>query len=123
MGRINVLDIDTVNKIAAGEVVERPAAAVKELIENSIDAGADKIVIEIKNGGNTYIRITDNGCGIASDDVEKAFLPHSTSKIMSIDDLTTLYTMGFRGEALASISAVSNVELITKAREEDFGFP
>ena len=121
MGRINVLDIDTVNKIAAGEVVERPAAAVKELIENSIDAGADKIVIEIKNGGNTYIRITDNGCGIASDDVEKAFLPHSTSKIMSIDDLTTLYTMGFRGEALASISAVSNVELITKAREEDFG--
>ena len=121
MGRINVLDIDTVNKIAAGEVVERPAAAVKELVENSVDAGADKIVIEIKNGGNTYIRITDNGCGIASDDVEKAFLPHSTSKIMSIDDLTSLYTMGFRGEALASISAVSKVDLITKSVDETTG--
>lgn len=121
MGHINVLDIDTVNKIAAGEVVERPAAAVKELIENSIDAGADKIVVEIKNGGNTYIRITDNGCGIAADDVEKAFLPHSTSKIMSIEDLTSLYTMGFRGEALASISAVSNVDLITKSVDETTG--
>ena len=121
MGRINVLDIDTVNKIAAGEVVERPAAAVKELIENSVDAGADKIVVEIKNGGNTYIRITDNGCGIAADDVEKAFLPHSTSKIMSIEDLTSLYTMGFRGEALASISAVSNVDLITKSADEATG--
>lgn len=121
MGRINVLDIDTVNKIAAGEVVERPAAAVKELIENSVDAGADKIVIEIKNGGNTYIRITDNGCGIATDDVERAFLPHSTSKIMSIEDLTSLYTMGFRGEALASISAVSNVDLITKSIDETIG--
>ncbi len=121
MARINILDIDTVNKIAAGEVVERPAAAVKELIENSVDAGADKIVVEIKNGGNTYIRITDNGCGIAYDDVEKAFLPHSTSKIMSIDDLTSLYTMGFRGEALASISAVSNVDLITKSVDETIG--
>ena len=121
MARINILDIDTVNKIAAGEVVERPAAAVKELIENSIDAGADKIVVEIKNGGNTYIRITDNGCGIAADDVEKAFLPHSTSKIMSIEDLTSLYTMGFRGEALASISAVSNVDLITKSVDESIG--
>lgn len=121
MGRINVLDIDTVNKIAAGEVVERPASAVKELIENAIDAGADKITVEINNGGISYIRVTDNGCGIASADVEKAFLPHSTSKIKSIDDLTGLYTMGFRGEALASISAVSRVDIITKSKDENFG--
>lgn len=121
MSRINVLDIDTVNKIAAGEVVERPAAAVKELIENSIDAKADKITVEIQNGGISYIRVTDNGAGIPKDEVEKAFLPHSTSKITSIEDLTSLYTMGFRGEALASISSVARVDIITKFEEEDIG--
>lgn len=115
MGKINVLDIETVNKIAAGEVVERPASVVKELVENSIDAGADSITVEIKNGGISFIRITDNGSGIDKDDVETAFLPHSTSKIKSIDDLYKLYTMGFRGEALASIASVAKVDVITKA--------
>ena len=121
MAKINLLDIETINKIAAGEVVERPASVVKELVENSVDAGAKSIIAEIKNGGLTYIRITDNGCGIAADEVETAFLPHSTSKIKSIDDLSALYTMGFRGEALASISSVSNVEIITKTADEDAG--
>lgn len=118
MGKINVLDIETVNKIAAGEVVERPASVVKELVENSIDAGADAITIEIKNGGISFIRITDNGSGIDKSDVETAFLPHSTSKIKSIDDLYKLYTMGFRGEALASIASVAKVDVITKAKGE-----
>ena len=118
MGKINVLDIDTVNKIAAGEVVERPASVVKELVENSIDAGADMITVEIKNGGISFIRITDNGSGIDKDDVEMAFLPHSTSKIRQIDDLYKLYTMGFRGEALASIASVAKVDVITKAKGE-----
>ena len=118
MGKINVLDIDTVNKIAAGEVVERPASVVKELVENSIDAGADMITVEIKNGGISFIRITDNGSGIDKDDVETAFLPHSTSKIKKIDDLYKLYTMGFRGEALASIASVAKVDVITKAKGE-----
>lgn len=121
MGKINLLDIETVNKIAAGEVVERPASAIKELIENAIDAGATKITVEIKNGGISYMRVTDNGSGIASDDIEKAFLPHSTSKIKSIDDLQSLYTMGFRGEALASIASVSNVSIITKTKDEMYG--
>ena len=118
MGKINVLDIETVNKIAAGEVVERPASVVKELVENSIDAGADMITIEIKNGGISFMRITDNGSGIDKDDVETAFLPHSTSKIKKIDDLYKLYTMGFRGEALASIASVAKVDVITKAKGE-----
>lgn len=118
MGKINVLDIETVNKIAAGEVVERPASVVKELVENSIDAGADMITVEIKNGGISFIRITDNGSGIDKDDVEMAFLPHSTSKIKKIDDLYKLYTMGFRGEALASIASVAKVDVITKAKGE-----
>ncbi len=121
MAKINLLDVETINKIAAGEVVERPASVVKELVENSVDAGAKSIIAEIKNGGLSYIRITDNGCGIASDEVETAFLPHSTSKIKSIEDLSALYTMGFRGEALASISSVSNVEIITKTAEEEIG--
>ena len=121
MNKINVLDIDTVNKIAAGEVVERPASAIKELIENSIDAGATNITVEIKNGGLTFMRVTDNGSGILSDEVEKAFLPHSTSKIASIKDLEKLYTMGFRGEALASISSVSKVDILTKTKDELFG--
>lgn len=121
MGKINVLDIDTVNKIAAGEVVERPASAIKELIENAIDAGANSITVEIKNGGMTFMRVTDNGCGIPADEVEVAFLPHSTSKISSISDLEKLYTMGFRGEALASISSVSHVDILTKTKDEIFG--
>ncbi|MBO5454329.1 MAG: DNA mismatch repair endonuclease MutL [Clostridia bacterium] len=121
MGKINILDIDTVNKISAGEVVERPASAIKEMIENSIDAGANKITVEIKNGGVSFMRVTDNGGGIERDDIEKAFLPHSTSKITKIEDLSELYTMGFRGEALASISSVSKVELITKTKNEECG--
>lgn len=121
MSKIQVLSIDTVNKIAAGEVVERPASAVKEMVENSIDAGADKITVEIKNGGISFIRVTDNGSGIAKEDVKTAFLPHATSKIRDISDLEELYTMGFRGEALASIAAVSKVELLTKTKDSDFG--
>lgn len=121
MNKIQVLSIDTVNKIAAGEVVERPASAVKEMVENAIDAGADKITVEIKNGGISFIRVTDNGSGIAREDVKTAFLPHATSKIRDISDLEGLFTMGFRGEALASIAAVSKVELLTKTKADDFG--
>ena len=121
MSKIQVLSIDTVNKIAAGEVVERPASAVKEMVENAVDAGADKITVEIKNGGISFIRVTDNGSGIAKEDVKTAFLPHATSKIRNISDLDELFTMGFRGEALASIAAVSKVELLTKTKDADFG--
>lgn len=111
---IRVLDEYTIGKIAAGEVVEKPLAVVKELVENAIDAGASVITVEIKNGGTSFIRITDNGCGIAPDEISKAFLRHATSKINTINDLGTLKSLGFRGEALASISAVSKVECITK---------
>lgn len=121
MSKIQVLDTATVNKIAAGEVVERPASAVKEMVENAIDAKATKITVEIKNGGISFIRVTDNGQGIASDDIEKAFLPHATSKIRGISDLETLYTMGFRGEALASIAAVSKVDVLTKTADSVLG--
>ena len=121
MSKIQVLDQITIDKIAAGEVIERPASIVKELAENAIDAGAGAIVIEIKEGGISFIRITDNGCGIAKEDVSNAFLRHSTSKIRSVDDLMDIHTLGFRGEALSSIAAVSRVELITKTRENDFG--
>ena len=121
MSKIQVLSIDTVNKIAAGEVVERPASAVKEMVENAVDAGADKITVEIKNGGISFIRVTDNGSGIAKEDVKTAFLPHATSKIRNISDLDELFTMCFRGEALASIAAVSKVELLTKTKDADFG--
>ncbi len=121
MNNIQILDIATVNKIAAGEVVERPSSAVKEMAENAIDAGATKITVEIKNGGISFIRVTDNGCGIRADETETAFLPHATSKIRDISDLQNLYTMGFRGEALASIAAVSRVELITKRAEDTLG--
>lgn len=121
MSKIQVLDQITIDKIAAGEVIERPASIVKELAENSIDAGAGAVVVEIKEGGISFIRITDNGCGIAKEDVSNAFLRHSTSKIRSVDDLMDIHTLGFRGEALSSIAAVSRVELITKTRENDFG--
>ena len=121
MSKIQVLDQITIDKIAAGEVIERPASIVKELAENAIDAGAGAIVIEIKESGISFIRITDNGCGIAKEDVSNAFLRHSTSKIRSVDDLMDIHTLGFRGEALSSIAAVSRVELITKTRENDFG--
>lgn len=121
MGRINLLDIEVSNKIAAGEVVERPASVVKELVENSIDAGADKICVEIKNGGNTFIKVTDNGCGMEKEDAAVAFLRHATSKISTEEDLNAIYTLGFRGEALSSIGAVAKVDLYTKRREDSCG--
>ena len=122
MGSIVLLDDLTINKIAAGEVIERPASVVKELVENSIDAGATKVDIEIKEGGISYIRITDNGKGIAPDDMEIAFERHATSKIRSADDLDTVMSMGFRGEALASIAAIANVEMVSRKPESDIGF-
>ena len=122
MGNIVLLDDLTINKIAAGEVIERPASAVKEMLENSIDAGATNIILEIKNGGISYIRITDNGKGIANDDLDMAFERHATSKIRSADDLIKVKSMGFRGEALASISAISKVEMISKTAEEQNGY-
>lgn len=118
MAKINILDNQTIDKIAAGEVVERPASVVKELVENAIDAGADAVTVEIKDGGTSLIRVTDNGGGIEKSQVENAFLRHATSKISSADDLTKLVSLGFRGEALASIAAVAQVELITKTPEE-----
>ncbi|MBR2303042.1 MAG: ATP-binding protein [Clostridia bacterium] len=114
MAKINVLDSSVYNKIAAGEVVERPASIVKELVENSIDAGANKIEIIIEDGGLKSITVIDNGCGIEKDCVETAFLNHATSKISSEKDLEKIYTLGFRGEALSSIAAVSKVEVLTK---------
>lgn len=119
--KINILDDLTINKIAAGEVVERPSSVTKELIENSIDAGATQIVIDIVDGGKKQIRITDNGSGILSSEVDKSFLRHATSKINKIDDLYDLYSLGFRGEALASIASVSRLEMITKTKDEPVG--
>ena len=121
MARINVLPKEIYQLIAAGEVVERPSSVVKEMIENSLDADAKNITIEIKNGGSTYIRITDDGCGIERDDVRKVFISHATSKISKKDDLNSIATLGFRGEAMASISAVSKVELLTKVENEEIG--
>lgn len=118
---IRILDKSTADKIAAGEVVERPLSVVKELVENSIDAGAKKIVVEIKNGGKSYIRVTDDGCGIAADECEKAFMRHATSKIIKAEDLNSISTLGFRGEALASIAAISRTELLTKTKESKTG--
>ena len=111
---IAVLDESTINKIAAGEVIERPASIVKELLENAIDADASAITVEIRDGGTSLIRITDNGCGIEKSEVPMAFLRHATSKIRKAEDLSSVLSLGFRGEALASIAAVSRVELITK---------
>ena len=122
MGNIVLLDDLTINKIAAGEVIERPASVIKEMVENSIDAGATNITVEIKNGGISYIKISDNGKGIAQDDLEIAFERHATSKIRSADDLNSITSMGFRGEALASIGAISTVEMISKTREQENGY-
>ena len=121
MGKIVLLDDLTINKIAAGEVIERPASVVKEMVENSIDAGAKNITVEIKNGGISLIKITDDGCGIAEDDMEIAFERHATSKIRQADDLETVKTMGFRGEALASVAPIANVEMISKRLEDETG--
>ena len=118
---IHVLDSETIDKIAAGEVVEKPASVVKELIENSIDAGADKITVEIKEGGISFIRVTDNGCGIEKGDLYNAFLRHATSKIRKAEDLNSIHSLGFRGEALSSISAVAQVEMITKTKDSLMG--
>ena len=122
MGNIVLLDELTINKIAAGEVIERPASVIKEMVENSIDAGAINITVEIKNGGISYIKVTDNGKGIAQDDLEIAFERHATSKIRSADDLDTVTSMGFRGEALASIAAIANVEMVSKTKDQDVGY-
>lgn len=121
MGKINVLDKHTAELIAAGEVVERPASVIKELTENAIDAGARNVTVEIKNGGTTFMRVTDDGSGFMRDDVRKAFLRHATSKVSHQRDLDSIATLGFRGEALASISAVSKVELITMSEDEEVG--
>lgn len=120
-GYIHVLDSETIDKIAAGEVVEKPASVVKELVENSIDAGADKITVEIKEGGISFIRVTDNGCGIDREDLQNAFMRHATSKITTAEDLSHIISLGFRGEALSSISAVAQVEMITKRKENLMG--
>ena len=122
MPSIQVLDQDTINKIAAGEVVERPASVVKELLENAIDAKATAITVEIRDGGTSLIRVTDNGCGIAQEDIRLAFLSHATSKIRAVEDLFTIASLGFRGEALASIAAVAQVELVTKTSGSLTGF-
>ena len=121
MANIQVLDQITIDKIAAGEVIERPSSIVKELVENAIDAGATAVTVEIKEGGISFIRITDNGCGIPKEEVPLAFLRHSTSKIRTVEDLSTVASLGFRGEALSSIAAISQVELLTKTRESLLG--
>lgn len=121
MGVINVLDKHIAELIAAGEVVERPSSVIKELVENSIDAGAKNVTVEIKNGGTTFMRVADDGCGIYRDDIKKAFLRHATSKVKTANDLDMISTLGFRGEALASISAVSRLQVITKNENEDIG--
>lgn len=121
MGVINVLDKHIAELIAAGEVVERPSSVIKELVENSIDAGAKNITVEIKNGGTTFMRVADDGCGIYRDDIKKAFLRHATSKVKTANDLDMISTLGFRGEALASICAVSRLQVITKNENEEIG--
>ena len=121
MKRINILDQHTANKIAAGEVVERPSSVVKELVENSIDANSKNITIEINEGGLSLIKIIDDGNGINKDDIEIAFLPHATSKISTVEDIYNICTLGFRGEALASIASISKISLKSKTSEADNG--
>ena len=121
MPRIHLLDRETAELIAAGEVIERPSSVVKELVENAIDSGATAITVEIQSGGVRFIRVTDNGCGILREDIPTAFLRHATSKVLSPEDLGSIGTLGFRGEALASICAVGRVELLTRTREETMG--
>ena len=121
MQKIRLLDSKTINKIAAGEVVESPKSVVKELTENAIDAGASSVTVEIKDGGISYIRVADNGCGIPKEQVKSAFLRHATSKMTQIEDLEHIFTLGFRGEALASIAAVAQVEMLTKTKDEETG--
>ncbi len=121
MPKINVLGFDIANLIAAGEVVDRPSSVVKELLENAIDSGADKITVEIKNGGTSFIRIADNGCGIEYDDLPTALLRHATSKIKEASDLDSIITLGFRGEALAAISSVSKVRILSKTNSSEMG--
>src|SRR5690554_5323817 len=118
---IKILNDFTINKIAAGEVVDGPFSVVKELIENAIDADATSITVEIKEGGQKYIRISDNGIGIYEEDVEAAFMRHTTSKIVASEDLSSVRTLGFRGEALASIAAVSQIQITTKPKDQLYG--
>lgn len=121
MPKINVLDKSVAELIAAGEVVERPSSIVKELLENCVDAGADDISVEITGGGVRMIRVSDNGCGISREDMPKAFLRHATSKVCEAKDLDSIFTLGFRGEALASIAAMCRVEITSKTADEDEG--
>ncbi len=121
MGKINVLGFDVANLIAAGEVVDRPSSVVKELLENAIDSGATSIIVEIKKGGSAFIRITDNGCGISYDDLPVSILRHATSKIKDASDLDSIFTLGFRGEALAAISSVSKIRIMSKQKEDELG--
>ena len=114
MPKIQQLSAHIANMIAAGEVVERPASVVKELLENAVDGGASKVTIEIRDGGMTFLRVTDNGCGMEAEDAATAFLRHATSKLRTAEDLAAINTMGFRGEALAAIASVSRIELMTK---------
>ena len=121
MGQINVLSFEVANLIAAGEVVDRPSSVVKELLENAIDSGANRVIIEIKNGGSTFIRITDNGCGIEHSQLPIAILRHATSKIKDASDLESIMTLGFRGEALAAISSVSKMRIMSKQPQNSLG--
>jgi DNA mismatch repair protein MutL len=121
MAKINLLDSSVYNLIAAGEVVERPASVIKELVENSIDAGAKNITIEIKDGGTTFMQVADDGHGIEEEDIKSAFLPHATSKIKEATDLDSIATLGFRGEALASIASVARVSVVSKTAEAELG--
>ena len=121
MGNINVLTFAVANLIAAGEVVDRPASVIKELLENAIDSGATRITVEIQNGGVTFMRVTDNGCGMPPEDLEVAVMRHATSKIREAEDLDHIMTLGFRGEALAAIAAVSYMRIISKTRDSQYG--
>ncbi|MBQ8410733.1 MAG: ATP-binding protein, partial [Ruminiclostridium sp.] len=121
MAKINLLDRSVFELIAAGEVIERPASVIKELVENSIDAGAKHITVEIKDGGSSFMRVTDDGCGISHDEIPTAFLRHATSKVKTADDLDKILTLGFRGEALASVAAVARVEVLTKEAGTEYG--